>query len=246
MKNLYYLLPEWAQKKIWLARDFLRAIIYRRTGRLCPVCGPTKFQEFGIVPRKDAQCVRCGALERHRFVWLYFNKMTDLFDGRPKRVLHVAPEPTFEQRLKNRLGNAYITADLFDPRAMVQMDITDIQFPDDSFDVIYCSHVLEHVQDDKRALREFHRVLKRTGWALLMVPITADKTFEDPAIVDPSARLKIFGQGDHVRRYGPDFEDRLREAGFQVTISRISDLTADTFRMGLTLACGEIFYCTKV
>jgi predicted SAM-dependent methyltransferase len=199
------------------------------------------------VPRDDAQCIHCGALERHRFVWLYIQKKTDLFDGKPKKVLHVAPEPCFESRFKERLGSGYLTADLLSPHVMVQMDITDIQFADQSFDVIYCSHVMEHVLDDKQAMREFFRVLKKDGWAILIVPITSDKTFEDSSIVLPEDRLKAFGQKNHVRRYGMDYVDRLREAGFTVEVTRVSDLVnaTEAEKMGLTRASGAIFYCTK-
>lgn len=130
---------------------------------------------------------------------------------------------------------------------MVRMDITQIDFPDNSFDVIYCSHVLEHVVDDRQAMQEFYRVLRPGGWAVLLVPITADQTFEDPAIVSPQDRLQMFGQADHVRRYGPDFVDRLKDAGFEVRVIRVSDLygRVDAMRMGLTAACGDIFHCTK-
>jgi len=162
-------------------------------------------------------------------------------------MLHVAPEPCLESKLRDQLGQSYITADLLDPRAMVKLDVTDIQFPDDHFDVIYCSHVLEHVQDDKKAMKEFHRVLKPGGWAILLVPITADKTFEDPSIITPSERMRVYGHEGHVRRYGADYVDRLREAGFNVKVSLVSDLfgKSDTERMGLTSASGEIYYCTK-
>ena len=206
-----------------------------------------KFRTFGVVPREDAQCVLCGALERHRFVWLYFGKMTNLFDGTPKRMLHVVPERCFEARLRSRLGQDYITADLLSPRAMVKMDVADIHYPDGHFDVIYCSHVLEHVPDDRRAMREFYRVLKQGGWAILLVPITADRTVEDSSVVDPSERLRVFGQEDHVRQYGADYVDRLREAGFKVKVSRVTDLfdRSDIVRMGLTPTTGEIYYCVK-
>jgi len=213
------------------------------------VCGKSsgRFRPFGIVPREDAQCVRCGALERHRLLWLFLQKQTDLFDGKPKQMLHVAPELCFESMLKERLGSNYLTADLFNPRAMVKMDICDIQYPDRSFDVIYCSHVLEHVLDDKQAMREFFRVLKNSRWAILNVPITSEKTFEDSSIVDPKERLKAFGQEDHVRRYGPDYVERLRDSGFTVEISKVGDLanSDEAVRMGLTQASGEIYYCTK-
>jgi SAM-dependent methyltransferase len=191
--------------------------------------------------------VHCGAKERHRFVWLYFTRMTDLFDGRPKDVLHVAPEQCLEPRLRRQLGTGYVTADLFDPRAMVKMDVTDIHYPDESFDVIYCSHVLEHVQDDLRAMREFYRVLKRGGWAVVLVPVSAVHTFEDPSVVDPAERRRLFGQDDHVRRYGLDFPERLRRAGFEVTTIHVTDLLAEDEIERVELgACGEVYRCTRV
>ena len=200
--KLYSSFKSLAKKLIRFLTHVLQIIVYSGKGRHCPVCGKDsrKFRPTGVVRREDAICVHCGARERHRFVWLYFNKMTDLFDGRPKKVLHIAPESCLESGLRSRLGQNYITADLFNPKAMVRMDITDIQYPDGYFDVVYCSHVLEHVPDDKKAMREFRRVLKQNGWAILLVPITADKTFEDPSVVDPAERVKLFGQHDHVRR----------------------------------------------
>jgi predicted SAM-dependent methyltransferase len=178
---------------------------------------------------------------------LFLTRKTDLFDGKPKKMLHVAPEPFFESKFRQLLGDKYLTADLVDPRAMVKMDITNIDYPDQSFDVIYCSHVLEHVQDDRKAMREFYRTLKRTGWAILLVPIIDTKTFEDFSITDPKERLKVFGHEDHVRRYGPDYVDRLKEAGFSVEIIQVNDLVQhdEAIRMGLTSASGEIHYCTK-
>ena len=161
-------------------------------------------------------------------------------------MLHIAPEPCLEPRFKKWLAESYLTADLFNPHAMVKMDITNIAYPDQSFDVIYCSHVLEHVPDDRKAMREFFRVLKDNGWAILLVPIYAEKTFEDPSIVEPTARLKAFGQEDHVRRYGPAYIDRLREAGFRVELTKFIDFVqkAEAIRMGLTTS-GLIYYCTK-
>jgi predicted SAM-dependent methyltransferase len=222
---------------------------YSGKSRFCPVCQKSsrRFLQFGIVPRDDAKCFYCGSLERHRFLWLYLSNRTDLFNGSSKKILHVAPEPCFQTRLTKYFGDNYITADLNDSLAMMKMDVTDIQYGDQSFDVIYCSHVLEHVQDDRKAMKEFYRVLKKNGWAILLVPIVAEKTFEDPTIVDPQERLKAFGQEDHVRIYGPDYIDRLRQAGFKVEIIEVNDLVnkTDAIRMGLTEASGEIFICTK-
>lgn len=242
-------LPEWVKKPLLRSRQVARAVPYYGRGRLCPVCGRSsrRFRPFGLARRADAQCVHCGALERHRLLWLFLQAKTDLFDGRPKRMLHVAPEPCLQPRLAKRLGGGYLTADLFDPRAMVKMDIMEIQYPDQSFDVIYCSHVLEHVPDDRRAMRELCRVLKAGGWAILLVPITSGTTFEDASIVDPAERLKAFGQEDHVRRYGTDYVDRLRDAGFSVAVTEVGDLAdrGAAERMGLAPASGNIYFCTK-
>lgn len=249
MKAFASKLPEWAKAPLRRLRDLVRAVPYYGKGRFCPVCGKSsrRFRPFGLVPREDAECVHCGAVERHRLLWLYASRRTNLFDGKPKKMLHVAPESCFESRLQQRLGDNYITADLFSPRAMVKMDITNIDYPDRSFDVIFCSHVLEHVQDDRKAMREFHRTLKGNGWAILLVPITAEETFEDPSIIEPEERLRAFGQVDHVRIYGPDYADRLRDAGFSVEVTEVNDLAQndEALRMGLTPASGEIYYCTK-
>ncbi|MEE8105925.1 MAG: methyltransferase domain-containing protein [Planctomycetota bacterium] len=230
-------------------RYALRGLAHRGDARYCPVCegSSARFHPWGeVTPRPDAICPRCGSVERHRLLWLHL-KDTDLFDGSRKTVLHVAPERALEPIFRAHLGDAYLTADLSNPRAMVKMDVTKIAYPDASFDVIYCSHVLEHVPDDHAAMREFHRVLKPSGWAILLVPVTVAQTEEDLAITDPAERLRRYGQDDHVRRYGPDFKDRLEAAGFQVTVTRAADLADDAgrTRMGLTPAAGDIFHCTR-
>jgi len=186
-------------------------------------------------------------LERHRFVWYFFKEKTNLFKKENIKILHVAPEKPFENQLKELVGKSYITADLFNPDAMVKMDITNIQYPDESFNVIYCGHVLEHVPDDKKAMSELLRVLKKDGWAVLMVPVNSDKTIEDPTLNNPKERLRLFGQEDHVRSYGPDFKDRLENTGFKVKVITPRDILTDEeiIRMGITKGAGDIFYCTK-
>jgi SAM-dependent methyltransferase len=242
-------LPEPVKAPLRRARQLVLGLPYRGTGRWCPVCEQSsrRFEVFGIVPRPDAQCMQCGSLERHRLAWLHMQRRTDLFDGRPRKMLHVAPELALQRHFRRAVGRGYLTADLSRGRAMTVMDIENIQMPDASFDVIFCSHVLEHVDDDRRAMREFRRVLKPTGWAILLVPITADRTIEDATVTDPAERLRLFGQDDHVRRYGPDYVDRLREAGFTVATTRVADLATpqEAERMGLTPAAGEIYHCTK-
>jgi len=202
---------------------------------------------FGVPPRDDAACPACGSLERHRLLWEFFQRKTDLFNGQPRKFLHIAPEPCFSNVLSVTPGIDYLSADLEATHAMVQMDITDIHYPDDSFDVIYCSHVLEHVPDDRKAMRELRRVLKSSGWAILQVPIDRDKTFEDWSITSAEDRLRVFGQVDHVRIYGKDYVDRLVEAGFGVKVEPfISEFTPEQIcRLRLDQSEGDIFYCTK-
>lgn len=223
-------------------------LFYDGKGRVCPICGwaSPRFAPAGVVRRNDAQCLHCGSLERHRLSWLFVKARTDLLDGRPKTMLHFAAEPCLAERFRARLGDKYLTADLSDG-SMARIDITAIPFAGGSFDVIYCSHVLEHVEDDRRAMQELFRVLREHGWAMILVPITADRTSEDSSVRDPQGRFEAFGQEDHVRRYGPDFADRLREAGFTVEVTRVADVVGaeDAVAMGLTPASGAIYYCTK-
>ena len=187
--------------------------------RYCPVCDcfADEFLPFGRKQRPDARCPHCGSLERHRLVWRYFQLRTGLLDGGAERVLHVAPEACFAPRLSAALQDGYVTADIEDARApMVRMDACAMPYADEVFDALYCSDVLEHIVDDRRAMRELCRVLKRGGWAVLMVPVTVPVTVEDPSVTDPAERRRLFGQEDHVRRYGPDFVERLEGAGFEV------------------------------
>jgi SAM-dependent methyltransferase len=229
--------------------SLIAPVLFHGQARFCPVCEKSsrRFLPFGVPSRRDACCPRCGALERHRLVWLYFSRHTGLFSGAAVKMLHIAPEPCFESRLKKRLGKNYLSADLNSRRAMVKMDVSAIPFPDGSFDALYCSHVLEHVADDRQALREFFRVLRTGAWAIIMVPVGSAPTVEDPAVTSPAGRLKAFGQEDHVRRYGPDFIERLEEAGFSVRVGRVNELfsAGESSRMGLTAAAGDIYHCRK-
>jgi SAM-dependent methyltransferase len=181
-------------------------------------------------------------------VWVFFHRRTDLFNGRPKTVLHVAPEAEFENALSKAIGDGYITADLLEPRARVRMDITDIQYPAEFFDIIVCSHVLEHVPNDRKAMAEFARVLKPKGWAAIMVPCFPERggTFEDFSVTDPAQRLKLFGQEDHVRVYGDDFVNRLEQAGLEVHVVHAADFLSpkEIARFGVAWR-EDVFLCTK-
>ena len=190
----------------------------------------------------------CLSLERHRLLWLYLKEKTDFFSA-PLKVLHFAPEQPFLKRFRALKNLDYTTADLCSPIADLQLDVTDIQQPDNTFDVVICNHVLEHVNDANKAFAEIKRILKPGGWAILLVPINPDvDTFEDPSVTDPKERERLFGQYDHVRQFGRDYADVLRKAGFQVVEDRLYyELPNDQReRMHLARRGEEIIYkCVK-
>ena len=233
-----------------LIRKLWGELKYFGSARMCPVCERSSkcFIEFGKPAREDACCPRCFSLERDRLVWLFLKQKSDFFTSPPNRkMLHVAPEAIFQEKFHSVVGEGYITADLNRPDVTIKMDITDIDFPDGQFDIIYCSHVLEHVIDDGIAMGEFYRVLKSNGWAILNVPVIAGSTYEDDSITDPEERERAFGQWDHVRSYGKDYIERLRSAGFCVEKLEVCDLVGQekAHLYGLTSAAGEIYYCRK-
>ena len=157
------------------------------------------------------------SLERHRLLWLYLKNETSFFKAKLK-VLHFAPESALMNQFKKLKNLSYDTIDLNSPIADIKADICDLPFLDNSYDFILCNHVLEHIVDDNKAIRELYRVLKKNGIGIFQVPIdyNRDTTFEDFSITNKKERNKLFGQYDHVRIYGLDFFDRLQKAGFSV------------------------------
>jgi predicted SAM-dependent methyltransferase len=169
--------------------------------------------------RKNALSPSTLSLERHRLLWLYLKNETDFFTGTAKKkVLHFAPEQAFYKLFRNQKNIDYTTTDLFSPLADVKADICDLPFENNSYDIILCNHVLEHIPDDTKAMQELFRVLKPGGMAILQIPqeLARDTTFADDSITDQKERAKIFGQYDHVRIYGRDYFDKLRSIGFKV------------------------------
>lgn len=214
----------------------IMGIAYLGRGRECPLCGSRrrKFMPYGYVTsREDALCPRCLALERHRMIWLWITRHTDLLERRP-RLLHIAPEVSLMRHLKPLYGNSgnYITADLESPLADLHFDVQQIPLSDGSVEVIICNHLLEHVEDDRVALRELHRILCHGGWGILLVPEDRRRatTFEDDSVTDREERTRLFGQYDHRRVYGRDYDDRLRSAGFRVSRIPCSDIATATER----------------
>ena len=177
-----------------------------------------KFLPYGYEnQRENALSPSTLSLERHRLLWLYLQNETNFFSDKLS-VLHMAPEQCFLKRFKKLKNLEYITADLYSPIADVKADICKLPFNDNSFDVVFCNHVLEHIPDDKKAMQELYRVLKPNGMGIFQIPQDLSKaiTFEDNTITDKKERAKIFGQYDHVRVYGRDYFDKLRAVGFEV------------------------------
>ena len=206
------------------ARASYRKHLYKGNNVECPCCGGhfKKFLPFGYkAKRLNAQCPDCNALERHRLLWLYLQRETTVLNpAQHAKVLHVAPETSFDQAFRRVPHIDYLSIDLESPRAMQHMDLTDLPLANDTFDVIFCIHVLEHIPDAAKALSEMYRVLKPGGLGVILVPVdkSLPHTLEDPAIVTPEDRTLHYGQWDHVRQYGRDYPDHLRAAGFQVEI----------------------------
>lgn len=251
VRKLTVLLAAFNRKEISALTIDHRKQLFFGQKHYCLLCESqlSSFLVFGnVVPRPSAWCPVCGSLERHRLIWMFLQQQTDLLESHPKTLLHVAPEGILETKFRQYAHIDYISADLNNPQAMVKMDITDIQYPENSFDVILCSHVLEHVPDDRQAMREFNRVLKPDGFAILMVPITAERTFEDSSVTSPEERERMFGQYDHVRKYGLDFEDRAKESGLSVKVFSPTGFADpdDFLRLGLgNPNHGLVFFCEK-
>lgn len=218
----------------------------------CPVCEykSDAFLPHGIIPRKNAKCPNCLSLERHRLLWLFLKRKTDIFSKQVK-MLHFAPEK-FLRVLFNKMENIeYVTADLFKSDVDFKVDITDMKcFKDNSFDFIVCSHVMEHVKNDDKAFSEMYRILKPNGYAVILVPVKGDTTKEEPVDrpYSDEERTKYFGQSDHVRFYGLDITERIENAGLNCEVYRMSEMSASSKDPDFSISVSEgypIFYCKK-
>jgi SAM-dependent methyltransferase len=201
----------------------------------CPVCLShySKFLPYGRIARANALCPNCLALERHRLMWLYLKEQTGFFTEKLK-VLHIAPEHCFIDRFEVLPNLEYITGDIESPLAKVKMDVHKIPFPDNTFDVVFCNHVLEHVEDDLKACAEFNRVLKPTGWGILQSPV-----------YDPAERERLFGQRDHVRKFGLDYAERLRKSGLIIEENQFVKEIPEEKLQRFALAPDEVLFVCK-
>lgn len=184
------------------------------------------------VHNNDGYCPRCNAKARHRRLWLFLRDKTGLFDGH-HRVLDVGPSPGLARALADADNLDYVAVgiDKGTPRLSVLGDVTALPIAAETFDVVLCQHVLEHVEDDHSSLAEMRRVVNRGGWAVISAPLRLDRpTHEDLSITDPAERERLFGEPGHVRFYGRDLEDRLCRAGFEVTLHTADEIPPDACR----------------
>ncbi len=226
------------------------SVFYSGKGVKCSVCSSEfrKFLPYGRSGRDNALCPNCLALERHRLMYLYLQRKTNFFNDNLK-LLHVAPEYCFIDRFEKMKNLDYITADIESPLAKVKMDIHQIPFEANTFDVAFCNHVMEHVDDDIKAMSELYRVLKPGGWAIIQSPQDWSRatTFEDPTITDPKEREKHYWQDDHLRLFGRDYGKRLEKGGFKVTEDRfvMNELTPEEVKRFALPANEVIYFCQK-
>lgn len=211
----------------------IRTLPFVGTRFVCPCCG-WRLRTFtrggtSLRSRPNGYCPRCNAKARHRRDWLYLEEETNLFTDR-LRLLHVSPKYALSRRFVRMANLDYLALDIQPrPNITFRADVTKLPLRSDSVDAIICIHVLEHVDDDRAAMQELFRVLRRGGWALFTVPVRMDqKTYEDRSITTPQERKLAFGETSHVRYYGSDFSDRLAAVGFEVTIDLAAELSADT------------------
>ncbi len=228
------------------------AIAFSGDNYFCPCCQRHLRRFVRGAHQSNLACPACGSLERQRLLMLYLMRETNVFSSR-LRVLHFAPEQCLHDRFRTAPLLEYVTADIRKlPLVDLNLDIMALDCPDASFDLIICSHVLQDVSDDKQAMRELTRVLRADGRAFLQHPIDPHRadTFEDPSITHPRERARAFGRAEGHRRYGRDFEQRLRDAGlFFKRVDVREELDAATIercalRDASSLRADDVYVCS--
>lgn len=226
-------LARYSIRRYWLSRE------HRGEKYICPICG-FRSQDLGVLGQdgpaiakyhpiamgmREGKCFRCGATDKEKLVWLYLRQEYGVLSKRNIKVLHMAPERETAKRLKRLFGRNYIAGDFFTedyirnyPNYVRKMDVCDLPFEDNSFDLVICNHVMEHLSDDRLGMRELYRVLKPGGTAIIQAPLSLqlEKTLEDPACNTEELRYLEYGQSNHLRLYGIDYKERLVESGFHV------------------------------
>ncbi len=228
----------------------VRALLFVGRRFTCPCCG-WRLRAFthggsSLRVRRCGYCPRCNSKARHRRDWLYLLEQTDLSTAN-LRLLHISPKYSLARRLTRMPNLDYLAGDL-SQRAHISLrfDVASLPVSSETFDAVICIHVLEHVDQDRRAMSEIFRVLRPGGWALITAPVRLDQpTHEDPSITEPEERRRAFGETDHVRFYGYDLVDRLEESGFTVRLDRAEGLDEDTKSTYGLLDDENVFFCQK-
>lgn len=255
IKTIYKtIFNESTRLKIFRIRRKLKGLILAGNQVECNCCGKT-FRKFlpkgnGLEIRENAECPNCGSLERTRLLLFYLCRETDMFSKRCK-LLHIAPEDSLKKIFQNHKNIEYVNGDLNPYFADEIIDLTDIQYPNDTFDYIICSHVLGHIPDEKKAVQEMRRVLKPNGIAFVLTLISNDhlSTFENSELFTDEQRLKAYGEKDLVRLHGCDFKKRLSINGFEVQpIDYTQKLKVKTIQRFKVVNTGRetIFKCIKL
>ena len=226
MKKLYKFLLNKLPRPLLIRLSYpfklIAPLLYKGNTVECPVCEKSfsKFLSYGsdVAHRENVLCPYDLTLERHRLMWLYLKEQSNFFSANKLDVLHIAPEQCFHKKFKNQKNLNYLTGDLVSPIADMHFDLHEIPLEDNRFDVVFCNHVLEHVDDAHQCMSELYRVMKPGGWGIMQVPLdyTRDTTYEDASITSPEEREKHFCQKDHVRLFGNDYPEWLKKAGFEV------------------------------
>jgi SAM-dependent methyltransferase len=222
--------------------DDYRQFMHKQLPRTCPICDFLgQLVSVSRPPRWNARCPRCDSRERHRLAYLYYAESGILTDT-SLAILHFAPEPFMTKLMKHH--GQYVTTDPMLDGMTSREDIRALSYAGETFDLVICHHVLEHIDDDRQAMKELRRVLKPTGRAIVSTPINwaREVTFEDPGALDPEQRIAAFGAFDHLRYYGRDFVRRLEDVGFRVETFRKAP--EDEVRYGL-LRDELLFIATK-
>ncbi|WP_223033954.1 class I SAM-dependent methyltransferase [Hanstruepera marina] len=252
VKNI---IPKFILKRYYKYVNYKR---YYGSNVKCPICKSEYriFKTYGLSQRKNAECLNCGSLERHRLLWKYLNEKINFFESKKQfRMLHFAPEKIFYNIFTQVSNLQYIPCDL-NPEVfkyngnipIEKVDITKIPYKDNAFDFILCNHVLEHIPNDKLAMSELFRVMKPNGFGIFQVPLNPllNETYEDFSITSPEAREKAFGQKDHVRVYGLDYKEKLESVGFRVNVDDyVKSFDKDLrFKYGF-MESERIYNCSK-
>ena len=238
------------QRLLMTADPFLRkifSVLFTGSKYQCPVCGFHARKFLSVHNGESSLCPRCGSIERKRLLWLYLLNEIKITERTNFKVLHFSPSSALFRKLKALKNIEYVPAGFDNPLIKNHFDITSLPLSENYFDLIICYHVLEHVADDKKAMRELFRVLKKGGITLLQVPYSENETVEDSAITNPDERKKSFGQEDHVRYYGKtDLKQRLETCGFVVQeIAYAKKLGEEKTELYQLKEEEIIFCCTK-